>query len=260
MQQNINPYVCQNPYQQIPACGPNAVNINIIQPQAFANAQGTTYPAQNFYPLYQTNTNPNLPLYPMNYNNMIQPYVPQGYAQPQGYQNPQYSTQPQGLNNGVNAYNDTNLVQKTQNPEPQVIIKEVEKSDSKDKKDEKPKSITLLTDDYVKSLENYLNDENPKVRLIGMKELMERFKEDDSRAAHPSLTPLLNKALRDTSPSVRFLALTTLQLGYSLGNDETVGILKEIQSSNQDKLGEDSLLASEILLKLSAPKITEVKQ
>ena len=108
-------------------------------------------------------------------------------------------------------------------------------------------------------MENYLNDDNPKVRLIGAKELMERFKEDDSRMQHPSLVPLLNKMLKDTSPSVRFLALTTLQLGYSLGNDETIKLLKEIQQNSQDKLGEDALLASEVLLKLSAPKVEEVK-
>ena len=35
--------------------------------------------------------------------------------------------------------------------------------------------------------------------------------------------------------------------------------MKEIQTKNQDKLGEDALLASEILLKLSTPKVKEVK-
>ena len=44
--------------------------------------------------------------------------------------------------------------------------------------------------------------------------------------------PLLNKSLRDTSPANRFLALTTLQLGYAAGNNETIQILKEL-----DKLG-----------------------
>ena len=70
--------------------------------------------------------------------------------------------------------------------------------------------------------------------------------------------PLLNKALRDSSPSVRFLGLTMLQLGYAVGNDETVTILKEIQTQNKDKIGEDSLLASEILLKMSAGQKIDV--
>ena len=83
---------------------------------------------------------------------------------------------------------------------------------------------------------------------------MERFKEDENRKDNPSLIPLLNKTLRDTSAAVRFLGLTTLQLGYSVGNDETVQILKEIQTQNKDKTGEDQLLASEILLKMAAPQ------
>ncbi|MBR2069310.1 MAG: HEAT repeat domain-containing protein [Candidatus Gastranaerophilales bacterium] len=249
MQQNINPYYCQNAYPQMPAMGANAVSINIIQPQAFASGQGATQPMQNYYPLYQTNQNPAMPLYPMNYNNMFQ----QPSAQP-------YTQQPQqGLNNSANAYGETNLISKTPNEQPAEQPQEAQKTTDDKKKDDEPKKITILTDDYVKSLENYLNDDNPKVRLIGAKEVLERFKEDDSRIAHPSLTPLLNKMLRDSSPSVRFLALTTLQLGYSVGDDETVGILKEIQASNRDKLGEDALLASEVLLKLSAPKVTEVK-
>ena len=70
--------------------------------------------------------------------------------------------------------------------------------------------------------------------------------------------PLLNKALRDPSPAVRFLGLTALQLGYAVGNDETITILKEIQSKNSDKIGEDSLLASEILLNMSGGQKVEV--
>ena len=54
------------------------------------------------------------------------------------------------------------------------------------------------------------------------------------------------------------MGLTALQLGYAVGNDETVTILKEIQSKNDDKIGEDSLLASEILLNMSAGQKVEV--
>ena len=88
---------------------------------------------------------------------------------------------------------------------------------------------------------------------------MERFKEDENRKDNPSLIPLLNKALRDPNAAVRFLGLTALQLGYAVGNDETIAILKEIQSKNSDKIGEDSLLASEILLKMVAPEKVEVQ-
>ena len=327
MQQNINP--CYNAYpNQFPPQSPNAVNINIIQPQAYADGANGCNGKNSCYSLYGANQNSTLPLYPMNYNNFIQNgtlpsysenssylaqnpirqtlYSHQGMIPPQyQYQMPQMQAyqqqpggynngvngygvtgvpqgqpnglnnginngtmgvpqgQPNGLNNGTNAYGATNLVEKTPSGDTrnyETTYRNSEKSESsKEDKDKKPKTITLLTDNYIRSMENYMNDSDPKVRLIAAKELVERFKEDDSRAAHPSLVPLLNKALRDTSPSVRFLALTALQLGYSTGNDETVGILKEIQASNQDKLGEDAILASEILLNLSAPKLKEVK-
>ena len=216
-----------------PQSGPNAVSINIFTPQAYGSQPTcATQNMSNYYPLYGQNTQPYLPIYPQNYNNMIQPA--------------------NTIGNNLNAQNETNLVNKTNTTQETTTNKETKK--------EEKKTITPLTDDYVKSLENYLNNDNPKVRLIAAKDLLERFKEDENRKDNPSLIPLLNKALRDTSPSIRFLALTALQLGYSVGNDETVTILKEIQASNKDQIGEDSLLASEILLKLSAPQPQEVQK
>lgn len=231
------------PIQSIPqTVTPNAVSINIINPQAFANpnmAQNQIQPMYPNYPMYGTAPQGGY-YYPSNYNNLI--------SQPQ-----------QG---GLNALNEVNLRDKTPNSEIEQSKMAEKVQENKEKKDKKPKKITVLTDEYIKNLENYLNDGNPKVRLIGAKELLERFKEDETRVDNPSLTALLNKSLRDTSPSVRFLGLTSLQLGYSKGNDETIQILKEIQATNKDKFGEDALLASEILLKLSAPQKveTEVKE
>lgn len=247
MQENHinNQYSAQIPYACIPNNpSANAVNINIVSPQAFATCpSGQNYSGyqQSYYPVYGTNTNPNMPLYPQNYNNLINTNTDREQT------------------NSRNLTDDTNLLSKTNNPsETEAINKTEENKDGK--KDEKNKKITPLTDEYVKSLENYMNNDNPKVRLIAVKDLIERFKEDENRKDNQSLIPLLNKALRDTNSAVRFLALTALQLGYSVGNDETVSILKEIQNSNKDKLGQDSLLASEILLKLSAPQQVEVKK
>lgn len=277
-----------NSYQQqtaLPQNNPNAVSINIFTPQAYgSNPIGASNVAQNngYYSLYGQNMNPNLPIYPSNYNTAIiqnpyntqipvQPNIQQMPVQqniqqmPSQIQNaqPMYNQQaPQaqdssslqaqnGLNK-ANMMNDTNLLQKTSNEQTTSEV------DNSSKTKEKTKKIVPLTDDYIKSIENYMNSENPKIRLIGTKELLERFKEDENRKDNPSLMPLLNKALKDTSPSVRFLGLTMLQLGYALGNDETVALLKDIQSKNQDKLGEDALLASEILLKMSASQKVEV--
>ncbi len=218
-----------------PCSNPNAVSINIYSPQAYGNTQCPVNPINNqgFYPLYGPNIQQGMPIYPQNYNNMF-------YQQKQ---NPQL--------NGMNALGDNNGVQKTPQPE---LNAQNNTQENKTQNKEEEKVVVPLNDEYIKSLENYLNDSNPKVRLIGAKELMQRFKEDENRKDNPSLIPLLNKTLRDTSAAVRFLGLTTLQLGYSVGNDETVQILKEIQTQNKDKTGEDQLLASEILLKMAAPQ------
>ena len=220
---------------------PNAVSINIYSPTAYGSGVGCSAPQNvtpvypnGFYSMYGQNPMPYLPYYPQNYNNMIQ-------------------QQNSLLPNGLNAVSDTNLKKTSGTDE-----KNVEEKKSDNKKEEK-KKIIPLTDEYVKSLENYMNNDNPKIRLIGVRDLLERFKEDENRKDNPSLIPLLNKALKDPSPTVRFVALTILQLGYSVGNDETVQVLKEIQNSNKDGYGEDSLLASEILLKLSAPEPVDKK-
>ncbi len=232
--QQFNPYQYQQ-HPQAQSLTPNAVSINIFNPAAYSSApQQMPVPQGGFYSMYGQNTMPNMPIYPQNYNNI---FVPQ-----------------QQIPNGLNAADNAQLVEKTPNKE------EEKKTEENKDKEEKKKEITPLTDDYVKSLENYLNNDNPKIRLLGAKELMERFKESKDRCDNPSLVPLVNKILKDPSPTVRFIGLTMLQTGYCVGNDETISILKQIQASNTDKFGEDSQLASEILLKLAAPQKVEITE
>ncbi len=245
-----------NPYC-IPATSPNAVNINIIAPQAYANgANGASCPMNNpnYYSLYGQNMQPNMPYYPQNYNNMVQTYSPNMMP----YQNP-VQNQGQNLDPSRGMADSNALYQKTAQEEIKTTNNIVNnETQATQEAKNKTKKVTPLTNEYIQSLENYMNNDNPKVRLIGTKELLERFKEDENRKDNPSLMPLLNKALRDPSPAVRFLGLTALQLGYAVGNDETVTILKEIQSKNTDKIGEDSLLASEILLNMSGGQKVDV--
>jgi hypothetical protein len=201
--------------------------------------------------------NPNLPMYPQNYNNLaLQQNL---YGNPNAVQNnqqpPMQQVLPQmpypektngnNLDNKANATAPTELAKKTPNPEEAVGNKNTKK-------------VIPLTDEYIKSIENYLNSDNRKIRLIGAKEVLERFKEDENRKDNPSLMALLNKSLRDISPAVRFVGLTALNLGYALGNEETATILKEMQANNADKVGEEQLMASEILLKMSAAEKVEV--
>lgn len=216
--------------------GVSAVSINIYNPQAYGNQQGVSYPqaqqqqpAMPYYPQgsYYNNYAPQV-TYPANYNNMIGQNMMEAYDKNQPTQPPPAPTSA---------------------PTPAADDK---------KKDEKPKTKVLLTDDYIKSLENYMNNQDAKIRLTATKELLERFKEDDTRKTDMALTALLNKALQDPSPTVRFMALTILDVGYATGDTNTANILKQIQTVS-DQYGEDALLASEVLLKMSGQRV-EVPQ
>lgn len=221
-QQNCTP---QNYMPQNPSPTASAVNIQIFNPTANA-APATQCPtAQPVMPLY-----PNASLYgdqspsmgyPMNYNAPI---------------------------NQTNNYNQAPLAKEESKPV------ETEKK-TEDKKDKKTKEKVILTDDYIKSLENYLNNQDAKIRLTATKELLDRFKEDKTRKADPALTALLNKAIQDPKASVRYIGLTILDTGYAQGNDETVSILKQLQNRPDLEYGEDSRLASQILLKMSGQKV-----
>jgi len=122
------------------------------------------------------------------------------------------------------------------------------------KKDEPKKEIVQLTDDYVKSLENYLNNPNADVRLLGAKELLNRFKEDKSRKNDQALNNLLNKALRDSSQTVRLIALSALDSDVADGDSLTYKILQNMQKSS-DVYNQDSVTAAQIMLKKAGKKL-----
>ncbi len=203
--------------QTNPAPTASAVNIQIFNPTA-TTAPVSQYPAaQPVMPLYQ-NTN----LY--------------------GNQNPGV-TYPMNYNAPINQTNNYNQPQQVQ---------ETPKTEDKNKK---TKEKVILTDEYIMSLENYLNNQDAKIRLTAAKELLDRFKEDKTRKADPALTALLNKTIQDPKASVRYIGLTILDTGYAQGNEETVNILKQLQNRPDLEYGEDSILASQILLKMSGQKV-----
>lgn len=113
------------------------------------------------------------------------------------------------------------------------------------KKDDKPK--VPLTDDYIKTLENYLNNPNADLRAQGTQEILKRFKEDKARANDIALTNLLNKSLQDPSQNVRLVALSALQGNYATGDKLTYQILQKMQNS-KDKYNLDASSAATILL------------
>lgn len=231
------------PQQQYPMASCGAVSINILNPTVTTpngmyqtpNMQNGIYqyPQANYY---ATQNNQPQMSYPMNYNNNFQ------------------------TTNPLSAHSE----QAPTPPAPAVSTEkttEPAKSENKteEKKEEELKEKIPLTDNYIMSLENYLNSQDSKVRLMGAKDVLERFKEDSTRKTDPALNALLNKALQDPNSAVRFLALTTLSSGYAAGNEQTVDILKNIQAKGEQEYGEDSLLASEILLKMSAGEKVKFK-
>lgn len=125
-----------------------------------------------------------------------------------------------------------------------------------DKKNSKQKRVVALTDEYIKSLENYLNNPNDEIRLMASKEVLMRLDEDKDRYNDAALNALLNKMLQDPSKLIRVAALSAFASQLASGNDFTVELLHNIQANpSADK--EDVLQAADILLKMSGG--TEVK-
>lgn len=155
--------------------------------------------------------------------------------------NQNLATNPQGTNPNISNSNINNV------PAANPLNNEKEAK-------KKKKEIVQLTDSYIKTLENYLNNPNADVRLQGVKEVLSRFKEEKNRRNDIALTKLMNKALQDPSQKIRLLMLATIDAGYANGDGETVQILRQMQKSDQ-VYNQDALLASQVLLKMAGKKI-----
>ena len=112
------------------------------------------------------------------------------------------------------------------------------------------KNVVPLTNEYIKTLENYINSPNEQTRVMGVKQVMSRFKDDESRKRDAALTALLNKSLQDKNQDVRFLAMTTVASGYAAGDDKTLDLLNRLQQEKSN-YNEDALLASQALGKMA---------
>ena len=139
------------------------------------------------------------------------------------------------------------------------IINDLDSREAKlkaDEKNSKQKRVVALTDEYIKSLENYLNNPNDEIRLMASKDVLKRLDEDKTRYDDAALNALLNKMLQDPSKVIRVAALSAFASQLASGNDYTVQLLHNIQANpNADK--EDVLQAADILLKMSGG--TEIK-
>lgn len=123
-------------------------------------------------------------------------------------------------------------------------------------KNGKQKRVIALTNEYIMSLENYLNNPNTEIRLMAAKEILTRLDEDKERYDDAALNALLNKMLQDPEKLVRIAALSAFSSQLASGNDYTVKLLTDIQK-NPESDKEDAIQAADILLKMSAS--TEIK-
>ena len=119
------------------------------------------------------------------------------------------------------------------------------------------KDIVLLTDDYIRTLENYIRNDNPDIKLMGAKELMKRFREDESRKNDPALTALLNLTLQSKYSNVKMVGMGILQNGSAQGDALTQQLLAQIQQSKSG-YGLDALDAAQAALKTAGQTVKVV--
>lgn len=272
MQNSVGQYQTQPIQQAQAACVPQppASSIPGTQSGVYIQIFNPSVGAPGAAPVYNVNapaygTNPNqAQCYPSN-------YYTTNWGQ--GYSNPQYpaaNIPGQSINGGVTqnqnvtvnpaAYPAVNMPQQTQSqtvPQAGQSAQQIQSSSTatettsgdSGKKTEK-RTIVMLTDDYIKNVENYLNSQDKEVRLMGAKEVAARALEDPSRKNDKALTALVNKMLQDPDLKVRFLALSLLYSRNITGDDYTVNVLKQMQNSTSG-YGQDALMAANILLKMS---------
>lgn len=152
-------------------------------------------------------------------------------------------------------YYINNPVQASQTPT--VPVASTGLDGKKDDKDLPKKDIVLLTDEYIQTLENYLRNDNPDIKLMGAKELMKRFREDESRKNDIALTNLLNLTLQSKYSAVKMIGMGIIDNGWAQGDSMTQQLLAQIQQSSTG-YGLDALDAASAALKSAGQTIKVV--
>ena len=256
----------------------SGVTIQIANPAVYAGGGGMD--RVNSYGVSQPQICPNNNYYPQPQNapavyaqqEALPSYPPQYYLNNYNYQNngtdARKNKEASPENGLAAAQTDSENAVKQYEPdieEPQdfskskAVIDDLDAraaAEADEKKNSKQKRVVALTDEYIKSLENYLNNPNDEIRLMASKEILTRLDEDKDRYNDAALNALLNKMLQDPSKLIRVAALSAFASQLASGNDYTITLLHNIQQNpSADK--EDVLQAADILLKMSAG--TEVK-
>ena len=246
--------------------------LNSSAPQGVINSPYTTNPMPQLPPVSMVSNGQNGIPQQVPYQNNMQTYPAQYYLNNYNYAQPQQPVmqpqiQPMNNDNGqITLTNDINNTAGEQNPNLETskeIINEINNKVEQEKEAEKngsKKRIVALTNDYIKSLENYLNNNNDEIRVMAAKEVLTRLDEDKNRFDDPALTALLNKMLQDPNDTVRWAALSAFSANLAKGDDFTIELIQKMQN-NPNSSKEDVVEAANILLKLSStPDYTNTKQ
>ncbi len=253
LQSGQNPNIYSDSYS--PQNNGNGINIPYYTP--YINGGGYIDTASNYNENQNTNGLVPYQTGSSDRNELMPAYPPQYYINNQTYPNGQsVNLLPSGVQNteGIND-NEEELNTDTS----KEIISELDERRAEEKdleKNGKKTKIVSLTNEYIMSLENYLNNPNTDIRLMAAKDILTRLDEDRNRYDDAALNALLNKMLQDPNKLVRVAAMSAFASELASGNDYTVQLLNQIQQ-NPDADPEDVLEASQILLKRAAT--TEVK-
>ena len=117
--------------------------------------------------------------------------------------------------------------------------------------DYKPKRITVITDDYIKTLEQWLNSQEESQRQAAAKQVLQRLQEDKRRYDNPALNALINKMLQDPNHYVKSTALLSLSTKLAKGDELTKNLLQKI-ALDKSHFGRDAKLAETILVQMAA--------
>ena len=116
------------------------------------------------------------------------------------------------------------------------------------------KRVQVLTDQYIKNLEQYLNSPSEDMRKFAAQEVLKRLDEDRTRYNDAALNALINKMLQDPAcHKVKATALTALETQLAQGNDTTVKILTNMANNDKSRNGAGAATAANILLRMSSP-------
>ena len=264
--------------QKIPAYSGNysGVTINVTNPSLSSNMPACPNPAycqnapyQQAYPQAQPYYAPQPQVQQINYppeyyiNNYNQPpQVAFNQQQPQiqpqqgnyNYQEPVMVPQNQYQAPAQNYYPAYDFEQEQNLASSKEVLAKLDKLieiEQNQQKNKMKKQVVVLTDEYIMSLENFLNNPNKEIRRKGASEVINRLGEDKNRRNDPALNALLNKMLQDPDAGVRTLGISAFSSGIASGNDYTVQLLKYMEA-NPQLYPNDTEQVAVALLKMAA--------